>query len=43
MYDIYNRAYTFGDINRAQAEVVILVMITVAIVALQFRLLRSED
>lgn len=43
MYDIYTRAYTFGDVNRAQAEVVILVIITVAIVALQFRMLRSED
>lgn len=43
MHDIYLRAYTFGDINKAQAEVVILVLITVAIVALQFRLLRSED
>lgn len=43
MYDIYTRAYTFGDINRAQAEVVILVLITIAIVALQFRLLRTED
>ncbi|WP_052226854.1 carbohydrate ABC transporter permease [Microbacterium mangrovi] len=43
MYDLYTRAYTFGDINKAQAEVVILVVITVAIVALQFRLLRAED
>lgn len=43
MYDLYNRAYTFGDINKAQAEVVILVIITVAIVALQFRLLKTED
>ena len=43
MYDIFTRAYSFGDLNKAQAEVVILVIITVAIVALQFRLLRSED
>jgi ABC-type sugar transport system permease subunit len=43
MYDLYTRAYTFGDINKAQAEVVILVLITVLIVAVQFRLLRSED
>ncbi|WES66005.1 sugar ABC transporter permease [Microbacter sp. GSS18] len=43
MYDIYTRAFTFGDINRAQAEVVILVLITVVIVALQFRLLKTED
>ena len=43
MYDLYTRAYTFGDINKAQAEVVILVLITVVIVALQFRLLKTED
>ncbi|WP_223691998.1 carbohydrate ABC transporter permease [Leifsonia poae] len=43
MYDIYNRAYTLGDLNKAQAEVIILVIVTIAIVALQFRLLRSED
>ncbi|WP_223628310.1 carbohydrate ABC transporter permease [Microbacterium sp. EST19A] len=43
MHDLYTRAYTFGDINKAQAEVVILVLITVVIVALQFRLLRTED
>ncbi|MFD6055559.1 carbohydrate ABC transporter permease [Agromyces sp. NPDC060279] len=43
MYDIFTRAYTLGDLNTAQAEVVILVLITLVIVALQFRLLRSED
>lgn len=43
MYDIYNRAYTLGDLNKAQAEVIILVLLTVAIVALQFRLLRSDE
>jgi multiple sugar transport system permease protein len=43
MHDLYTRAYTFGDVNKAQAEVVILVLITVLIVAVQFRLLRSED
>lgn len=43
MYDIYTRAYSFGDINKAQAGVVILVLITVVIVAVQFRLLRAED
>lgn len=43
MHDLYTRAFTFGDINKAQAEVVILVLITVAIVALQFRLLKTED
>lgn len=43
MYDIYTRAYTLGDLNTAQAEVVILVLMTLMIVALQFRLLRAED
>lgn len=43
MYDIFTRAYTLGDLNTAQAEVVILVLITIAIVAVQFRLLKSED
>ncbi len=43
MYDIYNRAYTLGDLNKAQAEVIILVLLTVAVVAVQFRLLRSEE
>lgn len=43
MYDIYSRAFTLGDINKAQAEVIILVLLTLAIVALQFRLLRSDD
>ena len=43
MYDLFTRAYTFGDLNKAQAEVVVLVLITVVIVAVQFRLLRAED
>lgn len=43
MYDIFTRAYTLGDLNTAQAEVVILVLITLVIVALQFRLLKAED
>jgi len=43
MYDIYSRAYALGDMGRAQAEVVVLVVITLVIVAVQFRMLRSED
>lgn len=43
MYDIYSRAYTLGDLHRAQAEVVILVLLTLAAVAVQFRMLRSES
>nr|WP_238351073.1 sugar ABC transporter permease [Kribbella shirazensis] len=43
MYDVYNRAYAIGDIHVAQAEVVILVALTLAIVAGQFRLLRGDQ
>ncbi|MGZ0152507.1 carbohydrate ABC transporter permease [Kribbella sp. WER1] len=43
MYDVYNRAYAIGDIHVAQAEVVILVVLTLAIVAGQFRLLRGDQ
>lgn len=43
MYDIYTRAYSLNDTNRAEAEVVILVAITLIIVAVQFRLLRSDN
>ncbi|MBH0009952.1 carbohydrate ABC transporter permease [Salinibacterium sp. SWN1162] len=43
MYDIFTRAYTTNDINTAQAEVVILVLITVVVVAIQFRLLREDS
>jgi multiple sugar transport system permease protein len=43
MYDVYNRAYALGDIHVANAEVVILVALTLAIVAAQFRLLRSDQ
>jgi multiple sugar transport system permease protein len=43
MYDIYSRAYTLDDIGGADAEVVILVLVTLLIVALQFRLLRSDE
>jgi ABC-type sugar transport system permease subunit len=43
MYDIYTRAFTLGDLNKAQAEVVVLVLLTIIVVALQFRLLKSED
>ncbi|GAA1142070.1 sugar ABC transporter permease [Kribbella jejuensis] len=43
MYDVYNRAYALGDIHVAQAEVVILVALTLVIVAGQFRLLRGDQ
>jgi multiple sugar transport system permease protein len=43
MYDIYSRAYAIGDLHVAQAEVVVLVALTLAIVAAQFRLLRADQ
>ena len=43
MYDIYTRAYALGDIHTAQAEVILLVAVTLVIVAAQFRLLRGDD
>ncbi|WP_239513795.1 carbohydrate ABC transporter permease [Streptosporangium sp. 'caverna'] len=43
MYDLYNRAYALGDLNKAQAEVIILVLLALIVVAVQFRLLRSAD
>jgi multiple sugar transport system permease protein len=43
MYDVYSRAYAIGDLNVAQAEVVILVALTLVIVAAQFRLLRGGE
>lgn len=43
MYDIYTRAYSTNDVNMAQAEVVILVAITLIIVVAQFRLLKDND
>jgi multiple sugar transport system permease protein len=43
MFDIYTRAYTFGDQPVAQAEVVLLVLLVLVVVAIQFRLLRAKD
>lgn len=43
MFDIYSRAYTNGDVNTADAEVVLLVLLLLIIVSIQFRLLRSRD
>ncbi len=43
MYDIYSRAYTAGDVNTAYAEVVLLVLLTLGIVAVQFRLLSADQ
>jgi len=43
MFDIYTRAYTYGDQPVAQAEVVLLVLLVLLVVAIQFRLLRAKD
>ncbi|WP_169582065.1 MULTISPECIES: sugar ABC transporter permease [Microbacterium] len=39
MYEIYTRAYQFGDLSLAAAETVLLVSLVIAIVSVQFRLL----
>ena len=43
MYDIFTRAYAIGDIHTTQAEVILLVAITLVIVGAQFRLLKGDD
>jgi multiple sugar transport system permease protein len=43
MFDIFTRAYSVGDLSLAQAEVMLLVLVVLAVVAVQFRLLRSGD
>lgn len=43
MFDIFTRAYSFGDIGKASAAVFILVLIMLAAVSAQFALLRSKD
>ena len=42
MYDIYNRSYLLGDIGVGMAEVVVLMVLLSAIVAIQFRMLRDD-
>jgi multiple sugar transport system permease protein len=39
MFDIYDQAYRVGDLRLANAETVLLVMVVLAIVTVQFRLL----
>ncbi|MCU1439971.1 MAG: transporter permease [Rhodoglobus sp.] len=43
MFEIYSRAYQYGDLSLAAAETVLLVLIVLAIVTLQFRLLPGKD
>ena len=40
MADIYNRAFVFGDDAGAAAETVVLVAAVLAVVIVQFRLMR---
>jgi multiple sugar transport system permease protein len=42
MYDIFNRSYLLNDLGVGQAEVVVLLVLLSAIVAVQFRMLREE-
>jgi len=43
MYDIFVRAYSFGDVGRANAGVFILVLLMITAVSLQFFLLRKGN
>ncbi len=43
MYDIFTRAYSYGDTGKASAAVFILVVLMLLAVSLQFYLLRSKD
>ena len=43
MYEIYNRAYQYGDLSLAAAETVLLVSIVLIVVAIQFRLLPGKE
>lgn len=43
MFDIFTRAYSFGDVGKASAAVFILVLIMLAAVSAQFALLRGKD
>jgi multiple sugar transport system permease protein len=43
MFDIFTRAYSFGDIGKASAAVFILVLIMLVAVSAQFALLKGKD
>nr|WP_269751180.1 sugar ABC transporter permease [Acuticoccus mangrovi] len=43
MYEIYTQAYVQGDVSLADAQIVLVLIVLLAIVALQFRLLRSKE
>ena len=43
MADVYTRAFVYGDDRGAAAETVVLVAAVVAVVLVQFRLMRTRD
>jgi len=43
LYEIYFRAFQAGDLNLAAAETLLLVLVVLVVVAIQFRLLESQD
>jgi multiple sugar transport system permease protein len=43
MYDVFRHAYQLSDPYTAAAELVVLLTIMLAVVALQFRLLTAKD
>lgn len=43
IYEIFRNAYTFADYGLAYAQMVLLIVVMIAIVAVQFRLLRSPS
>lgn len=43
MFDIFTRAYSFGDVGKASAAVFILILIMLGAVSAQFALLKGKD
>lgn len=43
MYEIYTQAYVQGDVSLASAQIVLVLIVLLAIVGLQFRMLRAKD
>lgn len=43
MYDLYNNTFQLGDSNLGQAQVVLLLIVLIAVTAIQFRMLSKED
>lgn len=43
MFEIFNRAFNYGDTQGAAAGTVILVLLVIVVVVIQFRLLESQD